>query len=693
MKTFLGSVALSACIAVPAHAQDDPLTDVIVVTAARASEATTDITLPDGTAVSAPDSAGLVARLPGAALIDNGGISGQVQYRGLFGDRVLIRINDQRFQTGGPNSMDPPMHYAPMPLIDRVEVDRGIGPVRDGPGLAGGVNARLKQVDFTDTSAVTGHYDASALYRSVDDSRAVGGVAGLANDRFRFNLLGSYEEGENMRFPGGRVRDSGFRRDVFGLSTGYRTDAGEFGLELRRQETGHSGNAPFAMDIIYFDTNFARASFKGDVGRDIRIEAGFGYAGVRHGMDNHTLRPAPANPAMKRYSYAEADSFTGNVRLTFGPDDRHLSVGGDFEQADKAVRITNPDNAAFFIDSLPGIDLSRLGGFAEWRGALGGIETELGLRVDHHAVSAGSPVLGMAVPAGPRMLATAFAKDDRQWSDETVDLVARLWREAGAFTPRLTLARKTRAPNPVERFAWLPTEASGGLADGNIYVGNMGLKPETAWIAEAGFDWRTGSLYARPTIFYRRIDNYVQGVPFDATPGVADTTVEMVSAMNGDATPLRFANVDAELYGFDMDFGARLTDNLRVDGVASYVRGKRRDIADNLYRVAPPTLRLAATWEEARWSVTAETVGTARQRKVSRTNGEAASSGYVLVNLLGEWTVRPGLSLSAGVENLFNRHYLEHLAGYNRVSGSDVAVGSRLPGAGRGGFVRLRAAY
>mgnify|MGYP006200813577 CR=1 FL=1 len=30
----------------------------------------------------------------------------------------------------------------------------------------------------------------------------------------------------------------------------------------------------------------------------------------------------------------------------------------------------------------------------------------------------------------------------------------------------MTLARKTRVPNAVERFSWLPTEASGGLADG-----------------------------------------------------------------------------------------------------------------------------------------------------------------------------------------------------------------------------------
>src|SRR5690606_14430277 len=123
--------------------------------------------------------------------------------------------------------------------------------------------------------------------------------------------------------------------------------------------------------------------------------------------------------------------------------------------------------------------------------------------------------------------------------------------------------------------------------------------------------------------------------------------------MNGDSTPLRFANVDAELYGFDMDFGAQLTDRLRLDGVTSLVRGKRRDVSDDLYRIAPPTLRLAATWDETDWSVGAEAAGTLRQSHVSAGNDETPSGGYAVFNLRGEWRLRPGLQIEAGVENLF----------------------------------------
>jgi len=64
-----------------------------------------------------------------------------------------------------------------------------------------------------------------------------------------------------------------------------------------------------------------------------------------------------------------------------------------------------------------------------------------------------------------------------------------------------------------------------------------------------------------------------------------------------------------------------------------------------------------------------------------------------VVNLRGAWRLRPGLQLEAGVENLFDRDYRPHLAGRNRGAGSDVALGERLPGAGRGVFVALKAAW
>jgi iron complex outermembrane receptor protein len=142
--------------------------------------------------------------------------------------------------------------------------------------------------------------------------------------------------------------------------------------------------------------------------------------------------------------------------------------------------------------------------------------------------------MGAALPMGPRVRTASFTATDTQRSETSVDGVLRAWFKAGPLTPRMTLARKERVPSLLERFGWLPTEASFGLADGKIDVGNLDLNPETAWIAEVGFDLDTDIFSLRPTVFYRRVDDFIQAVPFDGTVGVVDSTVEMIAAMNGD---------------------------------------------------------------------------------------------------------------------------------------------------------------
>ena len=97
--------------------------------------------------------------------------------------------------------------------------------------------------------------------------------------------------------------------------------------------------------------------------------------------------------------------------------------------------------------------------------------------------------------------------------------------------------------------------------------------------------------------------------------------------------------------------------------------------------------------EGPRWVVGAELLAAAAQNNVSATNGESVSEGYAVLGLFGQLRLTRGLELAGGIENLTNRLYRPHLAGRNRVAGSDLALGERLPGAARGGWVRLTAAF
>ena len=673
--------------------REDALTDTIIVTAKRRNTIAIDAVVAPRQIALPADAAAIAARVAGGDIFGNGALSGQLSYRGLAGERVLGRVNGQRFATGGPNAMDPPLHYAPSILVERIDVARGVAPVAEGPSLGGAINAELVQAQFTNSASLSPQMRVASQYRSVDDSYAVGGLAALASEQWRFGLIASREQGEDYRFPGGTAVGTSFERNLYGVHAGFQTGAGELFVEYRRSETDPSGNPPFALDMVYFDTDFVQGGFRGAIAENIGLTLRLGHVAVRHLMDNQTLRQPAAVPAQARASFADADTVTAEAALRFGGSRSYLEVGADAEITDRFVTITNPTNPAFFIDSQPNIRAERIGAYLQWRGAMGAVQFELGSRIDRTEQSAGVPMLGTAVPMGPRGLAAAFVASNRQADDTTVDAVARLWIEGGAVVPRLTLARKTRVPSVLERFAWLPTEASFGLADGNIYVGNQTLKPEVAWIAEAGFDFANDWLTLRPTVYYRRVDDFIQGTPFDATPGVLNSPVEMVASMSGDPTPLMFRNTDAELYGADLDFVVRPLASLELAGTASIVRGARRDIADDLYRISPANLRLSATWATGDLSLGAEVFAAADQNRVSLTNSELPGDGYATLGLFARYAFTEGLAIEAGAENLTDERYAPHLAGRSRVGASDVPLGERLPGPGRGVWARVTAQF
>jgi iron complex outermembrane receptor protein len=51
------------------------------------------------------------------------------------------------------------------------------------------------------------------------------------------------------------------------------------------------------------------------------------------------------------------------------------------------------------------------------------------------------------------------------------------------------------------------------------------------------------------------------------------------------------------------------------------------------------------------------------------------------------------VQIRAGVENIFDKDYTQHVAGFNRVTPSDVAFGNRLPGRGVNAYANISYAW
>ena len=83
----------------------------------------------------------------------------------------------------------------------------------------------------------------------------------------------------------------------------------------------------------------------------------------------------------------------------------------------------------------------------------------------------------------------------------------------------------------------------------------------------------------------------------------------------------------------------------------------------------------------------------ARQDEVSSYNGEQPTAGWAVFNLSGSYTLREGTRIVIGVENVLDERYALHTNGVNQVQLSDVAIGKRIPEAGRFFYVGVTLAY
>jgi len=639
------------------------------------------------TPVTSPTTGDLLKRTPGGNLNSNGQLTSIAQYRGMFAYRLNTKVNGIPITSGGPNWMDAPLHYAPMPLLSSLEVQRGITPVSAGSETIGGqVKTSLQTSEFSTGQDFEFHGTLNGSAQTVDNGFGFGALLSGANNTHRMHAMGVLEKGDDTEFPSGDIHPTEYDRSAWGLGYGLSIGDHQFGLDYMRNETDDSGTPALPMDIRYVDTDIISADYHGEIGI-VNLTGKLYYTQVEHMMDNFGLRAPPTVLTRYRATLAEGDAtgFELGINMNFSAGDLGIGIDGDLTNHDAGI--SNPNNAAFFIQNFNDVTRDRVGLFAEWTTPIS--ETwayQLGGRYTQVDADAGqvdgTPAM-MMPPA--QVLRDRFNAADRELDWDVTDAVGKLfYRMSADLRLDIGLAHKERAPAYQELYLWLPMEATAGLADGKTYVGNLELKKEKSNIIDIGLDWHIGDSRIGPRIFYNRVDDYIQG-----TPSTDPAVIMFSTVMMGDPVPLQFNNVDAELYGIDTDFEVLLPAGWRIDGVLSYVRGKRRDTSDNLYRIAPLTSVIGLTYDRNRWTATLEGMFAASQDKVSGTNEEAPTAGYGIMNLYGSYRFLEELLLTASLNNVFDKEYSDHTNGVNRVSNSDIAMGERLPGSGRSFFARL----
>jgi iron complex outermembrane receptor protein len=676
-------LALAASLSAAAHAADEPVIVLpeVTVTATREfkpqyfeDKSSYAVDLQSGRASSARDSAALIEGAPGAAVTRNGSQTGIVQLRGLGGDRVNVQIDGMHITPACPNHMDPPMHYITADGMASLEVIAGIAPVsQGGDSIAGSVIAKSAAPHFGSGGGMQLFGKVAASYSGANDGSAMLLRAGGANEQSSIAYTGEQQSGKDLKFPGGTVKDSGYELVRHDLTLADKTGNGMLRVDLGRHESRNAGTPALPMDMIKDDANKAALSYSGQYSFG-DVDAKIYRHEITHLMDSYSLRGLPGG--MLAPATSNDTGYQVNTTLPRGSNTYRLGMeylNNDFDSYSQSSTLA----AASLKDIIRNGKRSRVGVFGEWQAsATEQWQTLLGLRSDTvNSSVAAITNLGMAPTAPVIADAASFNSSNRDLTDHNWDVVAQARYSASPSSDyEFGVARKTRSPNLLERYLWSPSNASAGMADNRTYMGNLDLKPEVSSQISVGADWHGTGWQIKPGLFYNRVSDYIQGVAglYAANPAV-----------------LKYTNINAELYGMDGSWQYRAGDDFNLSGTVSYVRGKRTDISDNLYRIAPLRASINGEYELGKWTHRAEWLLAASQDKVSAFNAETETGGYAIVNLRTRYQLQKNFHVSGGIENLFDRYYEDHLGGINRVAGSDVAVGQHIPGAGRFGYVAM----
>jgi iron complex outermembrane receptor protein len=689
---------------------------------------------------STSDTSSLLKNIPGVSIQQSGGVSGLPVMRGLADDRLRIKVDGMDLISACANHMNPALSYIAPSNVGSAKVFAGISPVSVGGDSIGGtilVNSIAPEF-AQDGDGLLTKGEIGAFFRSNGNAQGANISATVAGEMLSLNYQGTTAKSDNytagddfkpvgMATAGGNdlgsdeVGSSSYKSTNQSISMALKYEEHMLEFKYGEQDIPYQGWVNQRMDMTGNDSEQYNLSYKGDY-KWGNLEARLYKEQTRHKMqfgDDKQywyMMGMPCVPSggmtgcaagMPMDTRGENTGAVVKADVFLSPRDL-LRVGAELQNY-TLNDWWEPSGRGMWPNTFVNIndgERDRTALFAEWEAQwTPQWQTLLGVRGETVNMDA-DEVQGYNDSYASE--AAAFNAADRKKTDHNIDLTA-LTRltldEMSAF--EIGYAQKTRSPNLYERYAW----STGGMAmrmvnmagDGNGYVGNLDLDPETSHTISATFDFHdaTQSKWGlQVTPYYTYVSDYI-----DAARCSASASYTACTAANQTATErfvyLQFVNESAKMYGVDVSGFFPIAEHtsygsFTATGMLSYVRGKNQDTHDNLYNMMPLNARLAVIQSSGQWTNTVEVELVDNKDKVSKTRNELETSGYGLLNLRSSYTWKK-LRIDVGIENVFDRFYNHPLGGAYFGEGQTMSDGKpasmpwglSVPGMGRSVYAGL----
>lgn len=545
-----------------------------------------------------------------------------------------------------PNRMDPASSQIPVNMVSEIEVMKGPYSLRHGNVFGGTINFKTAVPQFSEQLKPIGRLGTS--YESNGNIFRTEGVGGFTSQAADVKGFASYSAGSDYTDGDGMDVPANFNRLNWGGKLGFKLDEKQTVGLLVSNNRAHDVDFPsLSMDLRDDNTWLFNAShalfFSGK--RLSSLNTALYATKVDHMMDNidKVLNPRTVDA----FSDANTLNYGGRSEMLFDFEHGRLFSGVDYRfESATGTRTRNmlmgPMAGKTFTDNIwQDAQIQRGGVFGEYHFGKPGLQAVLSARLDYNAATANN-----ADPA----FAALYESVESKWLNPSVS--AGGTKMLGQkISLGLWLGSAQRSPGIAERYInFFPI----GI-DAYEMVGNPQLKPETNNQADVIFQYKTTSTEIRINVFASLLRNYISAV-IDTALNPRLTTSPGVR---------KFVNIDkAQISGFEVGWKQQIFSFLKHDFNMVYTRGVNQSLDEPLPEIPPLELTYRLTGSLLKNKIQPEVLfrQSFKQDRVAVSYGESESPAFNVVDFKCSWLPAKAITVSAGVQNLFDTAYYEHLS-------------------------------
>jgi iron complex outermembrane recepter protein len=608
---------------------------------------------------------------PNVSGIRKGGIGIDPVIRGFKYNQVATVLNGGiKIEGGCPNRMDPVVSHVESENIQEIEVIKGPYVLKYGPVLGAMINMETILPHPYTKPEIHGEvlYGFETNWNGQREHIALAG----GNDKVFFNASGGFKGYGSYTGGNDILYNTSFRKLYGTAGAGFMIKKNHQIILSYAYDQGKDVLYPaLPMDERLDQTHVGSFNYAGQhlgkIWQSIELQ-GY-YSQVHHVMDNLNR---PASKTMQAVTTVNAlntgGKLTGSLqagihKFLVGLDFEHVYKDGDKQMTMKMIMEGDTFISVKHTNVWLNAMCNNAGTFAEYKIPFRKLDFTAALRLDYNQATSADTF---------RLVKNGIAYfDDLNSNYFNVSFSLGMKKQVVKWLYlSAAIGKGTRSPSVLERFIKLmPVQY-----DSYDYLGNPQLKPENNYQADASLEFlipNLGSLSVGG--FFSLVTNYIIGKVLP--PSVIKPSTQGAPGVK------QFSNADlVYLTGFEVSYQSPLDRKwgLLANVAATYgtqpeaikylisggqVVGEEKVKNDPLPEIPPleGSVRFSYEFLKGRLVPNATFRLVSEQNRVSQSYGEQKTPGFITAAFSFIYAPCKFASLVAGVENIFNTPYYEHL--------------------------------